>query len=103
MIVLDPSDAELMEFWRARNPEALAVVDVMELKPGDPATAFICQVRAGARAGRQAGARVCLLLSRVLDGCTWVGAAGAGAGRCLQVALLFRSRRVHVQQATGSR
>jgi hypothetical protein len=51
VIQLDPGDSQLMDFWRARNPEALAVVEVMELPAGGPATAFICQVRCSG--GRQ--------------------------------------------------
>jgi hypothetical protein len=44
LIQVDPGNAEQVGFWRKRNPEALAVVEVMELQPGDAATAFICQV-----------------------------------------------------------
>jgi hypothetical protein len=47
VIPLDPGDEAQLEFWRRRNPEALSVVEVMELKPGDAATAFICQVGGG--------------------------------------------------------
>ncbi|KAI3426373.1 hypothetical protein D9Q98_008745 [Chlorella vulgaris] len=43
LIQVDPGNAEQVGFWRKRNPEALAVVEVMELPPGDAATAFICQ------------------------------------------------------------
>ena len=44
VIHLDPSDSELTEFWRRRNPEALAVAEHTGFEAGEPATAFVCQV-----------------------------------------------------------
>lgn len=44
MIPLDLSNAEQLAYWRTRNPEAVAMADVMEMKGGDAATAFVCQV-----------------------------------------------------------
>ncbi|PSC70426.1 spermatogenesis-associated 20 isoform B [Micractinium conductrix] len=43
VIHLDPSDSELTEFWRRRNPEALAVAEHTGFEAGEPATAFVCQ------------------------------------------------------------
>lgn len=55
VIQLDPSDAALMDFWQAHNPEAVAVAGVAQRKGGDGATAFVCQVcRLGCAALSQA-------------------------------------------------
>lgn len=43
VIHLDPSDPQLMEYWRGRNPEAVAVVEATGFEAGKPATAFVCQ------------------------------------------------------------
>ncbi|EFN56229.1 hypothetical protein CHLNCDRAFT_145019 [Chlorella variabilis] len=43
VIQLDPGSSQVMDFWRQRNPEAVAVVEVMGMQAGDPATAFIYQ------------------------------------------------------------
>ncbi|KAL4448270.1 hypothetical protein ABPG75_005489 [Micractinium tetrahymenae] len=43
IIHLDPSDQQLMAWWRSRNPEAVEVVEATGFEAGEPATAFICQ------------------------------------------------------------
>ena len=44
VIQIDPADSAQIEFWRGLNPGALAMVEGSGMKPGSPATAFICQV-----------------------------------------------------------
>jgi uncharacterized protein YyaL (SSP411 family) len=45
LILVDLSDAAAVEFWRAHNPEAWAMVDAHFSKQGQQqeATAFVCQ------------------------------------------------------------
>lgn len=43
VIQLDLSDAALTAFWRAHNPEALAVAEAAGAKAGGAATAYVCQ------------------------------------------------------------
>lgn len=38
--------SKLPQFWREHNPEAVAVAEATGMDPSEPATAFVCQVRA---------------------------------------------------------
>jgi len=43
MIVIDPSSAEDMDFWRAHNPAVVDMVEGSGRTADSPAAAFVCQ------------------------------------------------------------
>ena len=43
VIHVDLGDAEVMAFWRERNPEVVAIAEMSGMTVDEPATAFICQ------------------------------------------------------------